>query len=167
VPATPAGWTLGWFDEFPNARQRLYYKVAGSAEPLSLDLAAGSSNVNAARIYSFSGVTASALFAEGATTSSDADGTLPGPTLTTTGAPRLAVAFVALDMNALMSPFDGEIGGDWVEAVPEYATSIGSNFGLGLQIATLTAPGTISGGEADFGGGGDSSICRAFALIGN
>jgi hypothetical protein len=27
--------------------------------------------------------------------------------------------------------------------------------------------GTIMNGEADLGGGGDASVCRAFALIGN
>ena len=73
---------------------------------------------------------------------------------------------MVLDSNPSMAPFVGETGGDWNEPVPEFGSGIGSNLSLQLQTAPLPSAGTISGGEASFGGASDSSICRAFALIG-
>ena len=166
VPVTPAGWTLLHFDEHGNARQRLYYKVAAAADTGTLAVAAGASNVNGARMYAFSGVAPVSSFSEGAATSFDDDGTLPGPTVVTTGSGRLGIGFVVLDSNPSMAPFVGETGGDWNEPVPEFGSAIGSNLSLQLQTAPLPSAGTISGGEASFGGGSDASICRAFALIG-
>lgn len=74
--------------------------------------------------------------------------------------------FVALDNNPAMAPFTGETGGDWNEPVAEFASALGSNFSLQLQIAPMPSGGTIAGGSANFGGSSDGSICRAFALIG-
>jgi hypothetical protein len=166
VPVTPTGWTLAWFDEVLNTRQRIYYKFATGTESGTLAVTCGNSNVNVGRMYSFSGVNAGTVFFEGAATSTDEDGTLPGPSVTTSAPQRLAVALVSLDNNALMSPFIGETGGDWVEAVQEFSSSIGWNFGVGLQLAALPSGGTLAGGEANLGGGSDASVCRAFALIG-
>ena len=97
---------------------------------------------------------------------SDTDGSLSGPTITTTGPGRLAVAFTSLDNNPPMGPFTGEVGGDWTAPVGQVASALGSNFGIQLQIAPMPLAGTLSGGVANFGGLSDASICRAFALKG-
>jgi hypothetical protein len=158
---------MTFFDEFSNPRQRIYTKTATSTDTGTLAVTIPASNVNAARMYAFSGVRATLPFLEGVATASDADGSLNGPTVTTTGANRLAVAFISLDTNQPMAPFTGELGGDWTEPVAEFLTDAGSNFGIQIQTATLATAGTLSGGQASFGNGPDASICRAFALIGN
>jgi alpha-tubulin suppressor-like RCC1 family protein len=155
----------------PNAYQRLYYKFAAGSETgtltVNLDNPAtlGSTHVAVGRFYAFRGVALSA-FTESPTFASDTDGTLTGPTITTTGPRRLAVAFTSLDSNPLMAPFVGETGGDWNEPVPEFLSGMGSNFGIQLQIAPMPTAGTLTGGQADFGGSSDAMICRAFALKG-
>jgi hypothetical protein len=166
VPVTPAGWTLLWFDERPNPRQRIYWKLATAADAGTLAVTMGLSNVNVGRMYAFGGVTSAATFFESAVITGADLGTLPGPTVTCGGTGRLAVDFVALDSNPLLEPMVGETGGDWVEAVPEFSSDIGSNFAIQLQIAPMPAGGTISGGSANLGGGGDACVGRAFALIG-
>jgi hypothetical protein len=166
VPVTPAGWTLLWFDERVNPRQRIYWKLATGSETGTLAVTMGASNVNVGRMYAFGGVAAPpALFESAVVTGADV-GTLPGPTVTCGGTGRLAVDFVALDSNPALNPIAGETGGDWIEAVPEFLSDIGSNFGIQLQVATMSGGGTISGGTANLGGGSDACVGRAFALIG-
>jgi uncharacterized repeat protein (TIGR02543 family) len=155
----------------PSAYQRLYYKLATGSETgaLAVTLIGTSglptTHVAVGRFYVFRGVALTA-FTESPAGVTDSNGTLPGPTVVTAGAGRLAVAFISIDNNPPMAPFESEMGGNWTEPVGEYGSGIGGNFGLQLQIAPMPAGGTISGGEANFGGANDASICRAFALIG-
>jgi hypothetical protein len=169
VPTTPAGWTLLTFDQFPNATQHLYYKRATTTEPATLTVTTGASMTNIGRMYAFAGVsTGAGSFVESSVLVTDSDGSPSGPTVAALGPRRLAVAFLALDSNPAMGPFTGETSGDWNEAVPEFTTDLGSNFGIQMQVAAFPAPTlTVSGGQANFGGGSDASLCRAFALIGN
>jgi hypothetical protein len=166
VPTTPAGWALLWFDERPNPRQRIYWKLATGSETGTLAVTMGASVVNVGRMYAFGGVTSAPTFFESPVVTGADVGTLPGPTVTCGGTGRLAVAFVALDSNPLLDPMAGETGGDWIEPVGEFSSDIGSNFGIQLQTAAMAAGGTISGGTANLGGGSDACVGRAFALIG-
>jgi hypothetical protein len=165
---TPSGWTLLHFDQHPisNPRQHIFWKVAAGTETGSLPVpVAATTSVNAGRMYSFSGVR-TAPFTEASVAFNGTGGDLTSPSLTTLGPNRIAVCFVALDNIPAMNPFVGETGGDWVEAVPEFAADAVQNFSLQLQIAPLPTTGTITSGTATFGGGTDDSVARAFALIG-
>jgi alpha-tubulin suppressor-like RCC1 family protein len=172
VVTVPPGWAQLFFDNHSSAnpRQRLYYRFAAIPEPTMVSVVATTpaNGVNMGRIYSFAGVRTSSPF-EGESLVLDTDGSLSGPTVTSSGPRRLAVCFVAIDSNPPLSPFAGELGGDWIEPVAEATSDLGSNFGLQLQIANLptTTGGTISGGSANFGGSSDASLGRAFALIAN
>jgi hypothetical protein len=91
--------------------------------------------------------------------------TISDVAVTTLGADRLALNFVAVDDDNALDPFAGETGGDWTEAVAEYATATGTDAALGLQIATIASAGTIDGGT-DAMAVADNWLVVGFALIG-
>lgn len=66
------------------------------------------------------------------------------PALTTIGSDRLALALVGITGNVTTTDFTGETGGDWTEALAEYADTPGT---LQLQTSALASAGTISGGS--------------------
>ena len=107
------------------------------------------------RLYAFTGVasgTALSDVLENSTAGSvtNAQGVsvaINAPSVTTLGVDRLALAFVAVNDDNALDPFTGESGGDWTEAVAEYAEANGTDAALGLQIATIASAGTISGGS--------------------
>lgn len=155
APATPADWTL--LDgprviESTIARMWVFGKIAAGTEDAAA-VAFGAPAVTtqrAARIHSFSGwvsgtITDNVPAASFAFLSHATDPAMP--TVTTTVAGALAVAFVAQNDNNAMGNPTGESGGDWVEAVAEYTVALTPGFTLALETCTPTAdPGTVTGG---------------------
>lgn len=167
---TPTDWTLKHALEGPTNqfRQTILYKVATGSESgnLSITVTTGGTNTVAiARMYRFSGVNNSTPHEGGAVTSGT-DDSVEAPSVTTTGANRLAVCFVFQgdDTNA-MTDFTGESNGNWVEAIAEHLDTTGLDGGLQLQTAELVSAVTLSGGSFTFATGAEAWVCRAFALI--
>lgn len=106
----------------------------------------------AARIYQLRN-TAQSSFTEGGGTNSGTSNAPAPASLTTTGIDRLGIWLTAYRNNSAFAASIGESGGNWLEAVGEYAAT---SIGLSLQTATLagTPPSTgttISGGSALIG----------------
>lgn len=167
---TPNGWTVKHALEGPTTQheQAILYKVAAGDETgnLSITVVTGGTNTVAiARMYRFAGVDNTTPHEGGAVTSGT-DDSVEAPSVTTSGADRLAVCFVFQgdDTNA-MTDFTGESNGDWTEAVAEHLETTGLDGGLQLQTAVLASATTLSGGAFTFATGAEAWVCRAFALI--
>ena len=108
------------------------------------------------RFYEFqdgnTGTTLAAVIENGSagatTTSQDTSVTASDASVQTLGADRLALNFVAVDDDNAIAVFTGESGGDWTEAVAEYADGTGTDGAIQLQIAAMASAGTIDGGTA-------------------
>ena len=154
TPSTPSGFTL--LDgprviESTIGRHWLYGKIAdgsedGAANALGTDAV---TTMRSGRCYSFAGRTSGTItqLVKGfAATSHATDPQMP--TVVTTVAGALAVAFVAQNDNNAFASATGESGGDWVEAVAEYTVALTPGLSLGIQTCTPTSdPGTVSGGS--------------------
>jgi hypothetical protein len=126
------------------------------------------------RYYEFTNVNTGTLLSqviENGSAGSTSNGT-PGTSttiadtgVTTLGPDRLALNFIGVNDDPAIDAFAGETGGDWVEAVAEYAEASGTDGALSLQTAAMPTAGTIDGGSdgiaASFGWG-----VVGFALIG-
>lgn len=107
------------------------------------------------RAYEFSGVvkgTTLATVIENSTAGSFANGAGTSTTcadtgVTTLGADRLALNFVALADDAMgLAAFAGQSGGTWALPVAIYETATGTDATLGLNTAPIAVAGTINGG---------------------
>lgn len=124
------------------------------------------------RWYEFSGVhtgTALSDVIENSSAGSAVNGagtsnTVADTGVTTLGADRLALNFVAVNDDNPLDAFTGESGGDWTEAAAEYTESLGTDGAIGLQIATIASAGTINGGT-DTMAASDAWGVVGFALI--
>jgi len=157
TPSTPADWTLLTADGYVMGADLYKHWIFGKIAVGNEDGAAISfgtpavTTMRTGRIYSFSGRT-SGTIAQCVPTASfvhEYNATDPTfPTVTTTVVDALAVACIfQADDNALVSA-TGETGGDWTEAVAEYAQAATTpDSQLGLNTCTPTAnPGTVTGG---------------------
>lgn len=125
------------------------------------------------RTYSFKNVSTGTTLAtviENGTAGSTANGvgtsnTASDTAVTTLGADRLALNFVAVNDDDAISAFTGETGGDWTLAVAPYADAGGTDGAIGLQIATISAAATIDGGTENHVDS-DAWGVVGFALIG-
>ena len=170
----PSGWTELHADENGGAagndiRQEIFAKSASGSESGTLAVtmvAGGADGPFMARMYRVTGWLNDATMAnnfEGAAVTSGTSTTISAPSVTTVGAERLCVAFVAVSDDNALDAFTGETGGDWTEAVAEFTTLAATDGALGLQIATLATATTISGGT-DTMAASDGWVCRAFAI---
>lgn len=100
---------------------------------------------------------------EGMATGNGSDASIEQPSLTTTGSDRLCMAFITVADDNLLDPFTGTTGGTWSEPVAEVLSTIGDDAAAGIQIATLAAAGTISGG-VDTMAAADPWFARVFAI---
>jgi hypothetical protein len=153
APSTPAGWTLvdgPRVVETTISRMWVFGKIADGSEDgaavtfISLPV---STVMRGARIYSYAGYVSGTItdVMRGFAFSSHAtDPQMPSVTTTVAGA--LAVAFVAQNDNNALAAATGESGGDWVESVAEFVAALTPGFVLQAQHATMASPGTISGG---------------------
>lgn len=127
------------------------------------------------RIYEFSSVNTGTTLADvieqnGTTTpstTSGTSGTIEDAGVTTTGPDRLALNFIAISDDNAIASFTGETGGDWTEAVAEYADSGGTDGSIGLQTAYTALDATGYSTTADYaiyGAGGDyfEEVASAF-----
>jgi len=168
VPTDPSGWTLlyGPDTSGTSVRQWIYGKIADGTESGDLSLAHDASIVVAARIYLFRSVLGTS-YTEGGSTTNISGSIVYDAGVTTSGANRLAVNFVAIsDNNTGITAFVGETGGDWTEAVAEYSFATGLDGTLQLQTAAMVSSGTIDGGSYTMQAA-DAGIIRGFALIGS
>src|SRR3972149_4634323 len=168
VPTDPSGWTLlyGPDTSGTSVRQWIYGKIADGTESGELSLAHDASIVVAARIYLFRSVLGTS-YTEGGSTTNISGSIVYDAGVTTSGANRLAVNFVAIsDNNTGITAFVGETGGDWTEAVAEYSFATGLDGTLQLQTAAMVSSGTIDGGSYTMQAA-DAGIIRGFALIGS
>ena len=168
VPTDPSGWTLlyGPDTSGTSVRQWIYGKIADGTESGDLSLAHDASIVVAARIYLFRSVLGTS-YTEGGSTTNISGSIVYDAGVTTSGANRLAVNFVAIsDNNTGITDFVGETGGDWTEAVAEYSFATGLDGTLQLQTAAMVSSGTIDGGSYTMQAA-DAGIIRGFALIGS
>jgi hypothetical protein len=167
--STPTDWTLLYGpDDAPDGvvfdtRQYLFGRIdTGSLSGTVTLTVSGSAVTTRARIYRFRG-TATSSYTESGSYLEAADASIEIPSVTTSAADGLAVAFVHIaDDNAVASA-TGETGGDYTEAVAEYLTTTGNDGCLQLQIAAMASAGTISGGIISMGAS-DAWGCRAFGL---
>ena len=176
TPSTPAGWTLltasGYAVETNDAMHWIFGKIAvGNEDSAAISFGTPAvTTMRTGRIYSFSGRTSGTILqcvptASFAHLSNATDPAFPDVTTTTIGA--LAVACIyQMDDNGLVSA-TGESGGNWTEAVAEYAQSDTTpDSQLGLQTCTPTAnPGTVTGGTISTAN--DSVGVIGFQIIGN
>jgi hypothetical protein len=166
TPATPSGFTLlyGGTDSSTIGRQWIYYRFALSSDSSSASLTIAGTACKIARMYDFRNVAPSSFTESPSFGFSAGSTTISAQPITTVGANRLAVSFVFETDNNALTAFSGETGGTWAEALTEFTTTAGSHGGVQLQTATMTSPGTITGGSFNMAGS-DSWGVRAFALI--
>lgn len=169
-PTTPTGFTLlygpdqsGTSDNDYKVRQFIYYKFSAGTETGTITVTIGGTQAKLARMYAFRGVVATSFY-EGGNWSFNYDDIINPPSVTAASVNRLAVAFVCVSNDVSLGSFTGETGGNWVEAVDEFMTSLGYDGCIQLQTATLTST-TISGGAYDMGSTSERWGVRAFALI--
>lgn len=162
APTEPADWDLLYGPANLGTgtavgRAWLYGKIAVGDEDgdaISFGTAGGTSG-RAARIRSFSGrVSGTLADCVPASQMSDipSEASIPLPTVTTTKAGSLAVAFLVQDDNNAFAAASGESGGSWTEPIAEDVdTAIGAQgYVFGIQVCTPTAdPGTVTGGTAN------------------
>lgn len=166
---TPADWTLLYGPDTAAAgvqgRQYIYAKSATGSESGTLTVTASNSDIGG-RIYRFTGwANASPITAnfEAGATANGSDASIEIPSVTTTGTDELVVAFIGITDDNAVASATGETGGDYTEAVAEYAQSTGADFCIQLQTAGKAAAGTISGGVVSMGAA-DGWVVRAFAI---
>lgn len=138
-----------------NSQGFIYAGRAAAGGTVSFDITVGASgNDLFIVLYEFSGVVAGATvndvfenggvqFAGDAATNT----TVLDNAVITNGSNRLALQFVWLVSNQAVGSFTGESGGDWTEAVAEFASSSGATVTMQLQKAPMAAAGTIDGGS--------------------
>ena len=138
------------------ARHTLLVGRATAGGTCSVDLTVGASGEDIfARMYEFSGEAAGTTVAtvlenDTLTVQSDQStdtGPNDFPGVITNGADRLALDFIAVNLNVAMASYTGETGGDWTEAVAEFSSAVGTTGTLQLQTASMPTAGTIIGGS--------------------
>lgn len=168
-PNTPAGWQKKHEDDTTSAGQAqfVYYKEADGTETGSLSITGLSASTAGyfARMYRFVVDAASWGLEGGATTNGSNSSTVSMPSLVTTAANRLGLAFFSsAGQNAPVSS-TGESGGDWLEELPDFSSAIGNDAVIQLQTAEMASADTISGGSFS-DGGNDAWVVRTFAIYG-
>lgn len=157
APSTPANWTAmgGPYNvknATPESRHWLFGKIAAGTESGTESFGTvAATTLRMGRMYQFSGLY-SATIAE---CYEDLDGDEYGyaaqvddNSVTTSGADRLALNLVAWDDDDVTpSVFDGEDGGNWVEAVGDYESALAGDGTIYLMYAEMANEGTIDGGS--------------------
>lgn len=163
IGTPPSGWTLlvGPDTGASTFRQWLYYKASDGTETGTETWTISGAALFMGRMYAFRGALLSS-FAEDSDVATGNSTTVTCPAVTTSASDQLVVAFTAIADDNAQSDFTGETGGNLTEAVAEYTSTLGLDGSIGLQIAAMSSPGTISGGSMTIAS--DPWICRAFAI---
>jgi len=165
TPTTPSGFTLlfGPDSNQNSARQWLYYRFSDETESGSLSISVGGTACKLGRMYAFRNVALASWFEDadyGFGTTDD----VYANDVATTGANEIAVSFYFIQDNNEAYSFTGESGGDWIESVNDFETKAGADGLIGINTATMSTAGTISGGSFDMGRA-DPWGLRSLALI--
>jgi len=163
--------TVGASDE---ALQHLYIGRALSTSAPTISGANSSTDDIYIRSYQFTDVSTGTTLATVIENDAGADdlttsfagtsATAEDAVVTTFGANRLALNFLAVNDDNPIAQFSGQSGGTWVE-VAEYATATGTDGAIQLQHAAMASAGTINGGTASITDS-DAWGVVGFALIG-
>lgn len=121
------------------------YKIADGSESGTVTGSSGiaTSNVKLGRIFQFRN-TSMPPESIGQTESA---GTATQSSLTSTKTLSLAVSFIFSYSFVSIGTYTGATGGTWSEPIAEYGVSFGNASTIGMNVATLPAIGTISGGS--------------------
>lgn len=146
-----SGWHLWFEDDDTNPGGYLFMKKATGSESGTMNVTGASASIKG-RMYSFRNWYGDdstwANNFEGANTQGQTTSTtIAGPSITTTAANRLAVAFVWVHDDNPLDAFTGMSGGTWSEAVAEFASASNVDQAIGVQTALMVSAGTISGGS--------------------
>lgn len=159
------GWTqLGVYSS-PTAGEfgllDVWYKISTGGETVIpyVTYLNSSSNIKIARVYQFRNV--GGIVATGFNSGKYQAGTISPINLTTTVRKSLAVSFMMGITNGTLATYAGATGGTWTEPVAEYTTSLQNGSRLGMNIAAMPTPGTISGGSMS---GSTSNVSFSFIL---
>lgn len=165
ITAEPSGWTLLFGPDTGSGtfRQWIYYKISDGTETGTARWSISGSALFMGRMHQFRG-TATSSFTQSGGLDNGNSATLTIPSVTTTRADSLAVAFPAIADDNTMTDSSGETGGDYTKAAADYLTTAGLDGAFGIQTATMASPGTISGGSIT-AGASDPWLVRAFALM--
>jgi hypothetical protein len=155
-----------------EASQKLYFgRSLGGTVTVTANVG-GSGEDLYSIIYEFSGVSADTTLTnilENSSLGSAVNGTGTSTTVadtgvTTLGADRLAVNFVAVNDDNAVAAFAGMTGGTWAEATAEFLSATGTDGCIQLQTATMDSAGTINGGTLTMAAS-DAWGVVGFALI--
>lgn len=165
APTTPGSWSLLHSDAFSSFDQYTYSLIAAGGETGNLDVTVITDGAGGVfgRMYRFTGDDVDWQFEDPDVLSGTTSPVLM-PDVTTTAANRLCISLTAVSDNNIADSATGETGGDWIEAVAEFADATGLDGMLVLQTADMAAAGTISGGSYGIGAN-DPWVNRAFAIF--
>lgn len=160
LPAAISGWFVLEADYAGGSRDSVvFYRIVDGTETTQTVLLSGSPNCVMGRSYAWRGV--SGFSADGTnsvankTNAASVSNAYAMPSITTATANRVAIFFGAADGDVAIAASTGETGGDWVEPVGEFRTSVGSDSTIFCQTADLASATTISGGSVSIGAGND------------
>ena len=172
LDGTDNTWTTGPNSVAVTQLSAYWYLGRATGTTVSTAVASSSGPDTYSRIYEFSGVatgtTLATVIENGAGTAAAG-----GPTnaasitdvgVTTNDTDRLAINLVWVNDDNAVGSFTGETGGNWTEAVAEYAVTTGTDMCLQLQTAGMASAGTINGGSYSMGVA-DYWYVIGFALI--
>jgi hypothetical protein len=165
TPSVGSGFSILYGpDSNTDGRQWIYYKFCTGSESDRVTVTCSGSAGKFGRMYSFRNV-ATSSFTEGGGHEYNSNSRYVNDVgVTTSGALELTVNFVYIgEDDNYFSSFNGESGGNWVEAVSEFSNSAGNDGTLQLQIATMSSSGTVNGGSYDMSNS-DPWGNRGFAL---
>ncbi len=145
----------------PEARHAMYLGRVMANGTCSTDFAPSSGTDEAiARIYEFSGEAEGTTFANICENDNTTHGAGAGTgtsvnddSVITSAADRLCLQIVCVTLDTTLGNFTGETGGDWTEAVAEYANAT-AVMTIQLQTAAMAVAGTIDGGTMTIGSAG-------------
>ena len=169
TPTTPANFSL-LFGPDTNGTSRgfTYWKQATGSETGNLSVTTNASQQCMGRMFSFRNAKNAGTIYEGAGSASATLDIVSDVGVTTTGIHRLAINITYAADDRDFANFTGETGGDWTQAVAEYANTTGTPDGtIDLQIATMASAGTINGGASADLGTAFAWVVRGFALLPN
>lgn len=167
--------TIGVFDvgSAVAARQYLFIgRVSSTGSGVNAAFTNSGTGDVWVRLYEFAdvhtGTTLSDVIENGSagstTNTAGTSATIDDAAVTTLGADRLALNFVAGNDDNALDAFTGMSGGTWAEAVAEFASATGTDGVIGLQTATIASAGTIDGGTDGWADAADSWGVVGFAL---
>lgn len=158
---TPSGWTLMASTTSGLIRSSTYRKIADGTESGSITLSiTGDDLGRAGRMYRMS----AGIGHESASSAADAASGTAMDAVDVTSTQDLSLAcqcMGASGTSTTIGNITGESGGDYTEAVAEYASGA---YILSFQVATLATAGSITGGSATLGASRSNRIRHGFVI---